>query len=67
MNNKNIEIQIIHTKAMEKDNSFGVRILIDNEDTSILDLSKVDILHITAILLNATKTFIKNSNKVNNE
>lgn len=58
MDNKNIEIQIIHTKAMEKDNSFGARVLIDNEDKSILELEKEDMLHIGAILLNARNTFI---------
>lgn len=59
MNDKNIEIQIIHTKAMEKDNGFGVRVLIDNEDISILDLEKEDMLHIGAILLHASNTFIQ--------
>lgn len=64
MNNKNIEIQIIHTKAMEKDNGFGVRVLIDDEDVSILDLEKEDILHIGAILLSASKTFIQHAKDV---
>lgn len=61
----NIEIQIIHHKAMEKDNSFAVRVLIDNKEKSILELEKLDMLHIGAILLNASKKFINNANKTN--
>ena len=59
-----IEIQIIHHRAMEKDNSFGVRVLIDNEEKSILELEKLDMLHIGAILLNASNTFINNADKI---
>jgi len=58
MNDKNIEVQIIHTKAMEKDNGFGIRVLINNEDVSVLELDKEDMLHIGAILLNASNMFI---------
>ena len=61
----NIEIQIIHHKAMEKDNSFAVRVLIDNEEKSVLELEKLDMLHIGAILLNASRKFINNANKTN--
>ena len=64
MEHTNIEIQIIHHKAMEKDNSFAVRVLIDNEEKSVLELEKLDMLHIGAILLNASNTFIKNADKV---
>lgn len=60
----NIEIQIIHHKAMEKDNSFAVRVLIDNEEKSVLELEQLDMLHIGAILLNASRKFINNANKV---
>ena len=60
----NIEIQIIHHKAMEKDNSFAVRVLIDNEEKSVLELEKLDMLHIGAILLNASRKFINNADKV---
>lgn len=60
----NIEIQIIHHKAMEKDNSFAVRVLIDNEEKSILELEKLDMLHIGAILLNASRKFINNADKI---
>jgi len=60
MNDKNIEIQIIHTKAMEKDNGFSVRVLINDEDKSVLELSQDEVLHVAAILLNATRTFINN-------
>ena len=66
MEHTTIEIQIIHHRAMEKDNSFGVRVLIDNEEKSILELEKLDMLHIGAILLNASNTFIKNADKVEN-
>lgn len=67
MDDKNIEIQLIHTKAMEKDNGFGVRVLIDDEDKSYLELSQDDILHIGAILLNAARMFINYSNINNND
>ena len=66
MAKENIEIQIIHNRAMEKDNSFGVRVLIDNEEKSIFELEKLDMLHIGAILLNASRKFINNANKTNN-
>ena len=65
MKHNNIEIQIIHNKAMEKDNGFGVRVLIDNEEKSILELEKLDMLHIGAILLNASRKFINNADKIN--
>lgn len=61
MDDKNIEIQLIHTKAMEKYNSFSIRVLIDNEDNSITELNQDDMLRIGAILLNAAHKFIKNS------
>lgn len=62
MDDKNIEIQLIHTKAMENDNSFGVRVLINKEEKSVLELNQEDMLHIGAILLNAARTFINHSN-----
>ena len=64
MNNENIEIQIIHTRAMAKDNGFGVRVLINDKDVSILELDKEVMLHIGAILLNASNKFINNANKI---
>ena len=67
MDDKNIEIQIIHTKAMVKDNGFNIRILIDNKDTSVLELEKEDILHIGAILLHASNIFINHFEKESNE
>lgn len=67
MDDKNIEIQLIHTKAMEKDNSFSVRVLIDNEDNSITELNQIDMLRIGAILLNAARKFINYSNINNND
>ena len=67
MEHDNIEIQIIHTKAMEKDNGFAVRVLIDNKDESILELEKHDMLHIGAILLNASNLFIKTAENQNGQ
>ena len=67
MDDKNIEIQLIHTKAMEKDNNFSVRVLIDNEDNSITELNQDDMLHIGAILLNAARKFINHYNINNND
>ena len=64
MEHNNIEIQIIHSKAMDKDNSFASRVIIDGEEKSVLELEKLDMLHIGAILLNASNTFIKNADKV---
>lgn len=59
-----IEIQIIHTKAMAKDNGFAVRVLINDKDIPILELDKEVMLHIGAILLNATNKFINNADKI---
>lgn len=67
MDDKNIEIQLIHTKAIEKDNGFGIRVLIDNEDKSITELNQDAMLHIGAILLNAARKFINHSNISNND
>lgn len=67
MDDKNIEIQLIHTKAMENDNGFGVRVIINNEEKSVLELNQEDMLHIGAILLNAARTFINHSNINDND
>jgi len=64
MEQKVIEIQILHVKEINKDNGFSVRVLMDNEEKSVLELEKDDMLHISAILLNASKKFIEFSNKV---
>ena len=55
-----IEVQVIHTSNMEHDNSFAVRVLVNNKETSVLELEKLQILHIGAILLNASNKFINN-------
>jgi hypothetical protein len=60
---KVIEIQILNVKNLTKDNGFSVRVLIDNEEKSVLELEKTDMLHIGAILLNASNMFIKNADK----
>lgn len=62
---KCIEIQILHVKEINKDNGFSVRVLIDNEEKSFLELEKDDMLHIGAILLNASRKFINNADKIN--
>ena len=67
MDDKTIEVQFIHTKAMETDTDFGIRILIDNEDKSILELNQDDRLRIGAILLNAARKFINHSNINSND
>lgn len=56
-----IEIQIIHDEKIHKDNGFAVRVLLDDKDISVLELSQVQMLHIGAILLNAANKFIKHS------
>lgn len=48
---------------MNYKNGFGVRVLINNKDVSILELDKEVMLHIGAILLNASNKFINNANK----
>ena len=53
-----LEIQIIHDEKIHIDNGFTVRILKDNEETSVLELETNEILHIGAILLNAARKFI---------
>ena len=67
MDDRTIEVQFIHTKAMETDTDFGIRILIDNEDKSILELNQDDRLRIGAILLNAARKFINHSNINSND
>ena len=59
MEQDNIEIQIIHTHAMMENDSFGIRVLINNEDSSVLELSENKVIKIINILLNVIKTFIK--------
>lgn len=62
MEKENIELHIIHNpKFHEKDNGFGVAVFIDGVDVSVLELSKVQQLHIAAILLNCTRHFINQS------
>ena len=65
MAKENIELHIIHNpKLTTEDNGFAVAIFIDGVDNSVLELSKDQMLHIGAILLNASNTFIKNADKV---
>ena len=55
---ENIELQIIHNpKITTEDNGFAITIFIDGIDKNVLELSKEQMLHIGAILLNANKKF----------
>ena len=55
---ENIKLQIIHNpKFTTEDNGFAISILIDGVDKNVLELSKEQMLHIGAILLNASKKF----------
>ena len=56
---ENIELHIIHNpKLTTEDNGFAITIFIDGIDKNVLELSKEQILHIGAILLNASKNLI---------
>ena len=68
MAKENIELHIIHNpKLTTEDNSFGITIFIDGIDKNVLELSQEQMLHIGAILLNASKKFIDNINKYGKE
>ena len=65
MAKENIELHIIHNpKFNTKDNEFAIAIFINGIDKNVLELSQEQMLHIGAILLNASNTFIKNADKV---
>ena len=65
MAQENIELHIIHNpKLTDEDNGFGIAIFIDGVDKNVLELSQEQMLHIGAILLNASNTFIKNADKI---
>ena len=62
---ENIELQIIHNpKLTTEDNGFAITIFIDGIDKNVLELSQEQMLHIGAILFNASKKFIDNINKI---
>lgn len=64
MAKENIELHIIHNpKINTEDNGFSIAIFIDGVDKNVLELSKEQMLHIGAILLNASNMFIKNADK----
>ena len=66
MAKENIELHIIYNpKFNTEDNGFSIAIFIDGVDKNVLELSKEQILHIGAILLNASRKFINNANKTN--
>lgn len=55
---ENIKLQIIHNpKFTTEYNGFAITIFIDGMDKSVLELSQEQMLHIGAILLNASKKF----------
>ena len=62
---ENIELHIIHNpKLTTEDTGFYIAIFIDGVDKNVLELSQEQILHIGAILLNASRKFINNTDKV---
>ena len=55
---ENIELQIIHNPKLNiEDNGFAITIFIDGINKNVLELSQEQMLHIGAILLNASKKF----------
>ena len=65
MTKEHIELHIIHKpELMPEDNGFGIAIFIDGVDKSVLELSQEQMLHIGAILLNASRKFINNADKI---
>ena len=68
MKEEDLEITLLHNpKFDEKDNGFMAIVLINKKRTSVLELSKDQMLHIGAILLNASKTFINNAARIQDE
>lgn len=66
MAKENIELHIIHNPNLtSEDNGFAIAIFIDGVDKSVLELSQEQMLHIGAILLNASRKFINNADKLN--
>lgn len=59
-----IEIQILHDKTIHSDNESAIRILLDGEDTSILELDCDKMLHITGIMMHITNKLIKYSDNL---
>ena len=65
MKDEDIEITLLHNPKFNKeDNGFMANILINKKFVSILELSQEQMLHIGAILLNASRKFINNADKV---
>ena len=63
MAKENIELHIIHNpKLNAEDNGFDISISIDGVDKSILELSQEQMLHIGAILLNASRKILTTKN-----
>lgn len=68
MKEEDIEITLLHnSKYNETDNGFLAVVLINKKYVNILELSREQMLHIGAILLNAARKFINNSNFNNND
>ena len=65
MEKENIELHIIHNpKITDNDTGFAVAVFINGVDKNILELNQEQMLHIGAILLNASRKFINNADKV---
>ena len=65
MAKENIKLHIIHNPKLTIEyNGFAIAIFIDGIDKNVLELSQDQMLHIGAILLNASKKFINNADKV---
>lgn len=59
-----ITIELIHhPKFTSEANGFGVNVKINDKDVEFLELTEDQMLHIGAILLNATRKFINNADK----
>ena len=62
---ENIELHIIHNpKLTTEDTGFYIAIFIDGVDKNVLELSQEQMLHIGAILLNVSRKFINNADKL---
>ena len=65
MTKENIELHIIHNpKLTTEDTGFYIAIFIDGVDKNVLELSQEQMLHIGAIILNVSRKFINNANKL---
>ena len=65
MKEEDIEVTLLHNPRFnEKANGFFVNVLINKKDINPLELTQDQLLHIGAILLNASNTFIQQAKNV---